>query len=448
MRTRLVFASALLFVAWQSESARPLTLDAALQRTVDRNLAIQKARLDLERATGRRLVFRSVAFPDAIIGAVGGDQGGNRAGQKSNTPFGFGYGGFIQPLFNAAIPASLRRGNIEVLIAEQRLNMAMVEQLYSARVAFYSGVYNRSLTELGQQQREHLQGITDTQKARYESGLAQRGMFIGAEMQTRDVEPRIAAADRGYQGAALQLADIMGDDLTGRTPLPRLESDLTFKSISLDVDATAAAAMDRRADLKLARLLVRAANEEERIMEAAYYPALNATVGGEYIPVSGVRRQSEGSPKRSDDVISSELREGVAYSWRVIDNGKVTGAVRQRRSAREINELLLHKMEGDIPRDLARIRNNLDAIARNHASLAQATAAADQTTSAVNENLSGGVTTQLESRLAENASLEIRTELLTLAYQQKLALAELDRVAGRYFQFSDDRSQNLPSFDP
>jgi outer membrane protein TolC len=444
MRLRFILVSALLVLAFQIGSAEPLTLNQALRRTVDKNLAIQAARLDLERATGRRLVLRSIGLPDALIGAVGGDQGGHRAGQKPNTPFGFGYGGLVQPLFNAAIPASFRRGNIEVLIAEQQLNMAMVEQLYSARVAFYSGVYNRSLTQLGQEQRQHLQGISDTQKARYESGLTQRGAFIGAQMQTRELDPRIAAADRGYQGAALQLADIMGDDLTGRTPLPELESDLSYKSISFDVDATASAARDRRADLKLARLLVRAANEEERIMEAAYYPALNATLAGEYIPVSGVRRQSEGSPKRSDDVISSELREGVAYSWRVVDNGKVTGAVRQRRSAREINELLLHKMEADVPRDLARIRNNLDAIAKNHDSLAKATTAANLTTATVNENLAGGVTTQLESRLAENASLEIRTQLLTLAYQQSLALAELDRVTGRYFQFSDERSQNVP----
>jgi hypothetical protein len=143
MRLRFILAAALIALAFQRGSAEPLTLNKVLQRTVDRNLAIQKARLDLERAMGRRLVLRSIALPDAVIGAAGGDQGGDRAGQKPNTPFGFGYGGLIQPLFNAAIPASLRRGNIELLIAEQQLNMAMVEQLYSARVAFYSGVYNR-----------------------------------------------------------------------------------------------------------------------------------------------------------------------------------------------------------------------------------------------------------------------------------------------------------------
>jgi outer membrane protein TolC len=433
-----------LLVVLANGSAEPLTLNTVLQRTVQKNLAIQKARLDLERATGRRLVLRAIALPDAVIGAVAGDQGGHRAGQSPNTPFGFGYGGVTQALFNAAIPASWRRGNIEVLIAQQQLNMAMVEQLHAARVAFYSGAYNRSLAQLDQQQRQHLQGITDTQKARYESGLTQRGTVIGAETQMRELDPRIAAADRGYQGALLQLTEIMGDDLSGRTPLPELESDLSFKSTPLDVDVATTAAMNRRADLKLARLLVRAANEEERIMEAAYYPLVSAQLAGEYIPVTGVRRQSEGSPQRSDDIISSELREGVAYSWRVIDNGKVNGAVRQRRSAREVNEILLHRMEADVPRDLARIRNNLDAIAKNQASLVQGTAAADLTTSAVNENLSGGVTTQLESRLAENASLQIKAELLGLAYQQSLALAELDRVTGRYFQFSDEHAQNMP----
>jgi outer membrane protein TolC len=410
---------------------------------VEKNPAIQSAKLDLERAYGQRLVLRSIMLPDAVIGAAGGDQGGHRAGEKRNQPFGFGYGGITQALFNAAIPASRRRGDIEVLIAEQRLNMAMIEQLHGARVAYYTGAYNRALKQLSEEQRQHLQGISDSQNARYQAGLIQRSVFIGAEMQTRELEPRIEAADRAYQGAALQLAEMMGDDLTGRYPLPKLDSELTYQPLDFDVASATSAAMNNRADLTLARLLLRASKEDERIMEAAYYPTINGVISGEYIPVSGVRRQSEGGPRRSDDIISSEIREGVAYTWRVVDNGKVYGAVEQRRSAREINELLLQRMESDIPRDLSRIRNNLQAMAKNHTSLAQATSAAAQTALTANENLAGGVASQLESRLAENASLEVQTGLLNLAYQQSLARAELDRVTGRYVQFSDDRTQNM-----
>jgi hypothetical protein len=57
--------------------------------------------------------------------------------------------------------------------------------------------------------------------------------------------------------------------------------------------------------------------------------------------------------------------------------------------------------------------------------------------------VAGGVSSQLEARLAENASLEVKTGLLNLAYQQSLARAELDRVTGRYLQFSDDRAPNM-----
>jgi len=189
--------------------------------------------------------------------------------------------------------------------------------------------------------------------------------------------------------------------------------------------------------------LVRAANEDQRIIEAAYYPSIYAQVSGDYIPVSGVRRQSEGSPRRQDDVISSEIRAGAAYTWRVVDNGLVRGAAIKQRSAREINELLLHQMEADIPRELARIRNNVEAIETKRAALIQATAAAEQNAESVRKNLEEGVMSQYEFHLAENGLTKIQTALLGLAYQQNLALAEWDRVTGRYFQFSDGASQNV-----
>lgn len=442
-RSILTLMTGALLVLWQSSAAHALTLDAVLQATAAKNPEIQKAKLDLERAYGRRLVFRSVGLPDASLGTAGGVQGGYRAGERSTQPFGFAYGGITQPLFNAAVPASRRRGDVEVLIAQQRLNVAMVEHLHSARVAFYTGLYNRSLKQVREEQQERLQQISISQKARYEAGLTERGVFVGAETQSRELVPRIDAAQRAYDGAVIRDVELMGDDLTGKTPLPKLEGELTYRPIALDIDAEAKAALAQRADLKLARLLVRAADEDQRIIEADYYPAINATAAGEYIPVSGVRRESEGSPHRSDDVISSEIRAGVAYTWRVVDNGRTHGALITQRSAREINEITLRKLEADVPRQLSRINNDLQGIATNQASLAAATEAAEQSAVSTRENLAGGVISQFEFRLAENASLEIKTTLLGLAYQQSLALAERDRATGRYFQFSDDSRQNM-----
>jgi outer membrane protein TolC len=442
---RLFFPISLLcgLIISSATPAFGLTLEAALQTTIEKNPEIQKAKSGLEQATGQRLIFRAIGLPDAIIGVAAGVQGGHRAGEKSIQAFGFGYGAFSQPLFNAAVPASFRRGNVELLIAQQRLNVAVAQQLHAARIAFYSALYNRSLHSLRDEQRTRLEENIVSQKARYEAGLVDRGALIGAEVETRNQDPRVESAQRAYGDAVLRLSEAMGSDLGFGATLPSPEGELVFATTNVDLDQGTSAALERRADLKLARLLVRAANENQRIIEAGYYPTVNATVSGELLPVSGARRTREDSSRRTDDIASSEIRAGGAYTWHVIDNGKVYGAVKRQRETREINEVELRKLETDVPRELSRIQNNLRAIATKQNALKDATAAADQDATIVQQNLASGVASQFEFRQVESTLLETKSALVSLAYQQKMALAEWDRVVGRYFQFSDDSAQNV-----
>lgn len=437
----IIAAGALLISSGNAASA--LTLKEALQTAVDKNPEIQKAKSKVEQAAGQRLIFRAVGLPDAAIGVAAGDQGGYRAGQSSNQPFGFGYGASSQPLFDASIPASYRRGNIELLIAQQQLNMVMETQLHATRVAFYSALYNRSLQTLREEQRQRLAENASSQKARYEAGLVDRSVLTGAQLQTRELDPRVESAGRGYADARLKLSEAIGNNLEANANLPEPEGDLTYAQVDVDLDKQTNAALDRRADLVLARLLVKAANEDQRIIQAGYYPTIDATMAGELIPVSGIRRESSGSPRRTDDIVSSEVRIGAVYSWRVVDNGKVYGAVMKQRSIREINELELRKLEVAVPRDLSRIRNNLQAIATKQQKLLAATSAAEMNAKIVQENFAGGLASQYEYRLMESTLLETRSAVATLAFQQKLALAEWDRTTGRYFQFSDDTARNV-----
>ena len=97
-----------------------------------------------------------------------------------------------------------------------------------------------------------------------------------------------------------------------------LEGELRRTPFRVDLDSEMSKALTQRADLKLARLLVRAANEDQRIIEAEYYPSVATKVSGDYVPVSGIHR--EGSSRRTEDFISSEIRFGAAYTLRVMDN--------------------------------------------------------------------------------------------------------------------------------
>jgi outer membrane protein TolC len=426
-------------VACFASPAYAVTLETVLQNTLQRNPAIQEAKSGLEQAAGQRLVFRSVVWPDAELSVPAGVQGGHRAGESGVKGFAVGRGVLTQTLFNAGLPASLRRGDVEVLIAQQQLNVAVVEQLHAARLAFYTALYNRSLESIRRQQQRRLQENVTTQRTRFEAGLADKSALTSATVQAFELETQIEGAHRAYLGAQLELASAMGID-PAKASLPEPEGELQSVPIRVDLDSETAGALQRRADLRLARLFVRAANEDQRIIAADYYPAVIGSIPAEYVPVTGIHR--EGSTSRNQDFIGSEVRERAAYTWRVIDNGKVGGAVLRARSAREINELTCRKLEANIPRDLSHIANYLKTTEVREKSLVSAATAAEESAHAVQENLASGLASPLEYRVTQNFFLETKSGLLEAIYQHNLAVAEWDRATGRYFQFSDDTTKS------
>lgn len=416
--------------------APAITLDAVLNTTLEKNPAIQQAKLKVEQASGRRLVLRSVVWPSARLNVPAGVQGGYRAGSTKTRLFGFVRGALTQPLIDAAIPPSLRRGDIEVLIAEQQLNLAIEEQLHSARVAFYSALYQRDLRSLRDKQRLRLDENVASQQDRYQAGLVDRSAFTTATVEARGLDSMVEGAQRSYAGAQLQLGQAMGADLNSDTPLPEPEGELTFATVDVDINGETTAALERRTDVKLARLLIRAANEDARIIAAGYYPSASGSITGDYIPVTGIHR--EGSTSRNQDFVGSEIREGAAYTWQVIDNGKVGGAVLKANKVREINELELKKLEAGVGQQLSRIQSDLAGIAERHKALRSGASNAEQTAAAVQQNLGSGLASQLEYRVAESSFLKTQSGLLEASYLQNVALADLDRATGRYFQFSED----------
>lgn len=438
MKREFVLLIAVLMICFVP-SAGAVTLGEVLQTTLDKNPAIQEAKVGLEEAAGRRLVFRSVVWPQAELGVPAGVQAGHRAGENGVKGFGIGRALLDQALFDMAVPPSLRRGDIEVLIAQQQLNVAVVEQLHAARLAFYAALYNRSLESIRDEQRQKLEENVATQKNRFEAGLTDRSAFTSATVQVDELVPQIETAHRAYTDAQLKLAEAMGID-PAKSSLPNPEGELTFVPTHLDLASDTAAALQRRADLKLARLFARAANEDQRIIAAGYYPAIGGHIRGEYVPVKGIHRQE--STSKTQDFIGSEIMERATYTWRVVDNGQVGGAVLKARAAREENELTCRKLEANVSRELSRIANDLQAIDASETSLATASAAAEESARTVRENVASGLVSALEYRVTQTAFLKTKSGLLDAVYQHNLVLAEWDRATGRYFQFSDQPSRS------
>ncbi len=427
----------LVFLFLGAAEVHAMTLDAALAQTLANNPQIALARAAVEQAAGERLVIHSRALPDVSLNLPAGVQGGDRAGQDANQPFAFVQGDLQQPIFDAAIPSSWRRGDLAVLIAAQQLNVAMVEQLHAARIAFYTALHERALEQLGRSQRQRLDQNMRSEEARYEAGTVTRGALAAATLQARELDPQIEDAQRAFGSAQLVLATAVGANLAAGAQLPTPEGQLAFAPVAISLADATTVARERRADLRLARLLLQATREDERIAASGYIPRLDFTVFGRYIPATNLRQANSGSAQRSDDIIASEISPGVSYTWRVIDNGEVGGGVLRARALREINALRLQQLERSVGRELASLQNTLRAIAARHASLTKAIDVAEKNVTAVEQSWQQGLASQLEFRTAETSLLATRRGLLDSAYAQNVALAEWDRATGRYFQFAE-----------
>src|SRR5437762_10887056 len=187
-----------------------VTLREVLHTTLEKNPAIREAKSGLEQAAGQRLVFRSIVWPDLEAGVPAGVQYGHRSGENGVKGFAVGRGTLNQTLFSMAVPPSLQRGDIEVLIAQQQLNVAVVEQLHAARLAFYTALYNRSLESIRDEQRQKLDENVTTQKDRFEAGLADKTAFTSATVQSSELVPQIESAHGAYRQAQLKLAEEIG----------------------------------------------------------------------------------------------------------------------------------------------------------------------------------------------------------------------------------------------
>src|SRR6266480_4977536 len=101
-----LFISALAVYCTHTTSG--VTLQTVLRTSLERNPAILEAKSALEGAAGQRLVFRSVAWPDAELGVPAGVQAGHRAGENGVKGFAVGRGTLIHTLFNAGVISTLR----------------------------------------------------------------------------------------------------------------------------------------------------------------------------------------------------------------------------------------------------------------------------------------------------------------------------------------------------
>ena len=413
-----------------------LTLTDCLRQTFERHPDIQRARAEVERATGTKLVYRARALPRLQTTI----QGGVREGllYEPGGSFSTLNGILTQPLLDLGIPPVFRRARLDVIMAQQNLQREVTERLHEARVTFLRALSFRDASLLADEIATRLQANTDSAQQRRDAGTGTAAALTAAKIQQLNHARDRTHWRAEYFTAVTRLAELTGHDLT--TParqlrLPRPMGDLEFDPAPFDIAAATATALAHRADLQLLRTLAAATTADRQTAQAGYFPQISLFATTLFIPENVlVSRQSEFVPGQESR--TTEWRAGVTLSWRVIDNGQVTGLSRQLAAGSAAYDLARRQLEQHIPREIAAVAGALETAAARRAALQQSAAAAAENLTLIEAQIALGEATQYDFLQAQANLLALRAGLVDATHAAAVARASLDRVTGRYLPFT------------
>lgn len=456
----------------QQAQTYDMTLEDCLTWTLRGNPEIQELRVDVERAAGTRLAFRSRALPQLAAQATAGFRGGalynagdtktaevittnifniittnsvistNNARVFYPKPYAIATAQFSQPLIDLAIPPTLHRGKLEVILAQQNLHRTVTDQLYNARVNFLQALYFRDLIDLYEEIDKRLQANVQSEQQRIDAGTGNEAALKEAKIQQLNLELGLTNLRSSYFSTVTTIAQLCGRKPTEGTNgaqqvrLPRPVGALHYEPVTIDLAHESAYALDHRADLKLLKALTAATAADKQTVQAGYFPSVSIIASGLFIP-QNILVSKQTSIVPGQDPRTSDIRAGVALTWQVIDNGRITGASHQLEAVRQEYEIALHKLEQNIPRELTAIEAALRSADANHDALLKSAESAEENLHLVEAQVSLGEATQFDFLKAQSNLLSVRVGLASSIQTHEAARAELDRTTGRYLQYED-----------
>jgi outer membrane protein TolC len=431
----LIFAFALWFLPAQAgEGELPtnsITLTQCFTEVLAHNDELARLRKDVERAVGTKIELRAADLAQINGELDGGIRGGSLYGHTSD--YAFALANFSQPVFNTGILATWRRGQSEVLVAQQRLNVAVSDRLQEVRSYYLRAQRLGQLIAVSEEIIQRLEGNVTSEQQRREVGTSGPRPVLQAKVQLLAAQADLTAFRREAFEMQTRLAETMGRPMG---QLPAVIGELPHETVAFDWSAQAQIALKRRADLKLLRALIKSAAEDKRIVDAGYFPYISLIASGLYIP--GKKQVSQVTPIIQGQVaLATEARYGGALTWQIVDNGSVTGASRQVAAVRQEYEISLRQLEQNIPRELARIGHSIEDANAQLTALNQSVTESAEQVRLVESRISVGQATQLDFSDAQRNLLAVRQGVVDALFQYDTALADLDGVTGRYLEFAE-----------
>lgn len=325
----------------------PLTLDRAVERFLQRNLAVEAARHRVEVARAEQLAARVRPNPTVTVSA-------ENLRLSGPTPAGDLYeigGTYSHPIeLGGKRERRLDVANATVAVAEAQFADTLQRRLLDLKRAFYEVLLARHAVEHATETRRAFDSLVTLNETRLRAGAVAEGEVIKARVERGKLDTTLAQARLEQQQAGIRLLDILGESnfaaagmVEGQLgPAPTPESDLgTLRT----------AALQRRPAVVVAEQNTTLAARRVALEESRKTPDVS--------PFAGLRRVGE----------NNTVLFGISVPLPIMDRNE-GGIARARAEARAA--------EADLSLQRNRVLAEVEAAYRGWESARERVAAFDQ----------------------------------------------------------------------
>jgi cobalt-zinc-cadmium efflux system outer membrane protein len=271
-------------IAQTTQAALPplpnaLTLEAATERFLQRNLSVEAARLEVGVAEAERVAANFRPRPGLTIT-------GENLGVNGPSPFNnlYEFGAVVAQPIELGGRKSLRREVAErtVSLAEVRLANVMQRRLLDLRRGYMEAILARANLEIARENQAAFAELVRLNTVRVKEGDVAEVELMRARVEHVKFDSAVASASLAYQQAKIRLLELLGESDYALAATLELSSPLASVPVQPELPRLREVALRRRPEIKIA--------EEEQALAEATLRLEESRGKGEVTPFAGYKR--------------------------------------------------------------------------------------------------------------------------------------------------------------
>jgi outer membrane protein, heavy metal efflux system len=256
-----------------------LTLDAATEQFLRKNLIVEAARLELGIAEAERVGARLRPRPGLTVSA-------ENLRLSGLTPTGrlYEFGAMVAQPIELGNRKAVRMELAEraVTISEARLTQVLRRQLFDLKRTYYESVLARALLSIEQENRDNFEGLLRFNKVRFEEGYIAEGDLIKVRLERIKFDFAVASAALNFRKTKIRLLELVGDADYERAAKIDVRSNFDVPTVTVDLARLKEIALANRPEIKIAEAEIARAESALKLERSR--------AKGEITPYAGYRR--------------------------------------------------------------------------------------------------------------------------------------------------------------